>query len=131
MIFFQTNFGPHNVKEASSSAQIPASPSAQIPASSPAPIPASSPVQAATLTSVADKRPFEIPNMWRPSILSAIQCHQLSTEVRNEICRDLITLLYTYEKNPGAVHCKKVAALLICKYPFMADTGINKSVRGF
>ena len=61
--------------------------------------------------------------------MSAIHQSQLTSYVRNEICRDLITLLYTYDQNPGASQCKKVAALLVSKYPFMGDTGMNKSVR--
>ena len=67
-----------------------------------------------------------VPSMWWPSIMSAICSCQLTAGVRNEICRDLITLLYTYKQNPGASDCKKVAALL---YPFMADSGLNKTVK--
>lgn len=72
---------------------------------------------------------FQIPTTWRPSIMSAIKSSELSGDVRNEISRDLITLLYTYEQNPCASHCKKVAAMLVSKYPFMADSGMNKTVR--
>lgn len=61
--------------------------------------------------------------------MSAIHSQQLTSDVRNEISRDLITLLYTYETNPGASHCKKLAAQLVATYPFMADTGLNRSVR--
>lgn len=61
--------------------------------------------------------------------MSAIRQSQLTSYVHNEIYRDLITLLYTYNQNPGASQCKKVAALLVSKYPFMSDTGMNKSVR--
>ena len=66
---------------------------------------------------------FQIPTTWRPSIMSAIKSSELSGDVRNE------TLLYTYEQNPCASHCKKVAAMLVSKYPFMADSGMNKTVR--
>ena len=61
--------------------------------------------------------------------MSAIKNGKLSAEVRNEICRDLITLLYTHVQTPGASHCKQIAAMLISEYPFMADSGINKTVR--
>ena len=77
------------------------------------------------------KQVVEIPQLWRPSIMSAIQRKQLTSDVRNEISRDLITLLYTYECSPVASHCKKLAAQLVSKYPFMADTGLNKSVSYF
>ena len=75
---------------------------------------------------------FEVPSRWRPSIMNGIKEKRLTSEVRNEISRDLVTLLYTYEADPNAAHCKKVAALLVAKYPFMADgpdTGANKAVR--
>lgn len=87
------------------------------PSSSPIPNPACS------------KQVVEVPQLWRPSIMSAIQRKQLTSDVRNEISRDLITLLYTHESNPGAFHCKRLAAQLVNKYPFMADTGLSKSVR--
>ena len=74
---------------------------------------------------------FEIPSLWRPSVMNAIKEKRLTSDVRNEISRDLITLLYTYEVDPCAAHCKKIAALLVAKYPFMCDgpeTGTNKAV---
>ena len=81
---------------------------------------------------VAKKRfSFDIPSQWRPSIMNVLKEERLTSEARNEISRDLITLLYTYEAEPCAAHCKKIAALLIAKYPFMADgreTGSNKAV---
>ena len=64
--------------------------------------------------------------------MNAIKRKLLSSAVRNEISRDLITLLYTYETDPCAADCKKVTAFLVAKYPFMADgseTGNNKAVR--
>ena len=64
--------------------------------------------------------------------MDAIKENRLTSEIRNEISRDLVTLLYTFESNPSSTHCKRVAALLVAKYPFMADgseTGNNKAVR--
>lgn len=75
---------------------------------------------------------FEVPSRWRPSIMNVIKKKLLTSEVRNEISRDLITLLYIYETDPGAADCKRVASLLVAKYPFMADgpeTSNNKAVR--
>ena len=86
------------------------------PSSSPVPNPACS------------KQVVEIPQLWRPSIMSPMQRKQLTSNVHNEVSHALITLLYTYECSPGASHCKKLAPQLVSKYPFMADTGLKKSV---
>ena len=51
------------------------------PSSSPVPNPACS------------KQVVEIPQLWRPSIMSAIQCKQLTSDVRYKISCDLIMLL--------------------------------------
>ena len=61
--------------------------------------------------------------------MAAIKCRELSGDVRNEISRDLITLLYSYEQNPGVSHCKRVAAMLVANYPFMSDSGLNITIR--
>ena len=70
---------------------------------------------------------FEIPDMWRPSMMDCIQEQWLTPEARNKIVRDLITHIYGFIEKPTGQFCKEVAKMLVEKYPFMADSGSTPS----
>lgn len=65
---------------------------------------------------------FSIPSGWRPSIMQAIATEMLTKDIRNEICRDLITHMYGFVDKPTSKFCTFVAQRLILKYPFMRDS---------
>ena len=70
---------------------------------------------------------FEIPNMWRPSIMTCIKERHLTIEARNEIVRNHCTHMYPNMKSdrdkPTTKFCREVTQKLVKKYPFMADSG--------
>ena len=72
-------------------------------------------------------RKFEIPDLWRPSVMDCIQEQRLTPEARNEIVRDLVTHMYGFIEKPTGQFCKEVAKMLVEKYPFMADSGSTPS----
>ena len=57
------------------------------------------------------------------------QRQALNQSVRNEIVRDLVTQIFTYNPEPDKEFCTKAAQLLVKKYPFMRDVG--HKVSGF
>ena len=74
---------------------------------------------------------FKIPDNWRPSIKACLSAQDdvrkrqlLTDKVRNEIVRDLVTTMYTYQPTkPSKEFCTKVAKMLVYKYPFLKDYG--------
>ena len=59
---------------------------------------------------------FKIPDMWRPSIMAVLhdfsegdKAKQLSSELRNEITRDLVTQLYACTERIEKPFCTDVA----------------------
>ena len=72
---------------------------------------------------------FKIPENWRPSIKACLSAQDdlkkrqlLTDKVRNEIVRDLVTTMYTYQPTkPSKEFCTKVAKMLVYKYPFLKD----------
>ena len=65
---------------------------------------------------------FNIPSKWRPSIMSAMKEQKLTSDIRNEIVRDLVTHMYGFAQKPSNYLCKFVAQRLILKYMFMRDS---------
>lgn len=47
--------------------------------------------------------------------------------LRGEICRDLVTQMYSFKQRPNRAFCTFVAKSLIKKYPFMRDSGVTVS----
>ncbi|MCG8624298.1 MAG: hypothetical protein MJE68_20180, partial [Proteobacteria bacterium] len=66
---------------------------------------------------------FEIPRMWRPSVMSAIEEEELMCDSRNEIVRDLVVHMYAFANRPSPKFCKEAASKLVVAYPFMKDSG--------
>lgn len=73
---------------------------------------------------------FKIPEMWRPSIMAAINAptiedkrKNLTPSVRNKIVRDLVTQVYAYTSKPTKAFLTEVAKKLVQKYAFMKDHG--------
>lgn len=54
--------------------------------------------------------------------MRAIDEKKLTSDIRNEIVRDLVTHMYGYVEKPTSSLCKFVAQRLILKYTFMRDT---------
>ena len=88
----------------------------------------------ASSSSSITRKEFTIPDLWRPTIMSCIkaptvdeQKKMLTTTVRNEISRDLVTQMYSQKQRPDRAFCTLVAKSLVKKYPFMIDTGKNVS----
>ena len=78
----------------------------------------------------AQTKKFKIPDMWRPSIMDCIEAsteeeqqQALIPTVRNEIVRDLVTHMFSFNPKPQKDFCTKVAQMLVKKYCFMADKG--------
>lgn len=53
----------------------------------------------------------------------------LTSSIRGEISRDLVTQMHAFMAKPDRPFCTSVAKSLIRKYPFMKDAG--KSVSGY
>ena len=49
----------------------------------------------------------------------------LTTAIRNEVVRDLVTQMYAYNPKHDRAFCSVVARSLMNKYPFMKDVGTN------
>jgi len=43
--------------------------------------------------------------------------------IRNEIVRDLVSQMFSFDPKPQKDFCTQVAKLLVKKYPFMRDVG--------
>ena len=57
------------------------------------------------------------------------QRQALTPAIRNEIVRDLVAHMFSYNPKPQKDFCTHVAQMLIRKYKFMCDTG--HKVSGF
>lgn len=75
-------------------------------------------------------RKFKIPDTWRPSIMHCIaqeteeaQRQALVSKIRNEIVRDLVSQMFSFNPRPQKEFCEQVAQLLVKKYKFMRDVG--------
>ena len=56
------------------------------------------------------------------------ECRQaLTPKVRNEIVRDLVSQMFSFDSKPQKEFCAHVAKLLVKKYPFMRDVGLKVS----
>lgn len=51
------------------------------------------------------------------------QRQTLIPTIRNEIVRDLVAQMFSYNSNPQKEFCANVAQMLVRKYEFMADKG--------
>ena len=67
--------------------------------------------------SFSSHKGFEIPKMWRPSIMMCIREKNLTMQTRNEIVRDLCTHMYanlrSESQKPTAAMCRDVATKLV------------------
>lgn len=77
---------------------------------------------------------FMIPDTWRPSIMACIQQPtdeerkmQLTPKIRNEIVRDLVVSMFSFQQKPNKTFIEQAARLLVKKYPFLKDVGQNVS----
>ena len=77
---------------------------------------------------------FTIPDTWRPSIMVCIQQPtdearkmQLTPTIRNEIVRDLVVSMFSFQQKPNKAFVEQAARLLVKKYPFLKDVGQNVS----
>lgn len=75
-----------------------------------------------------------VPDLWRPSIMQCIsastpaeQKKLLTSSVKGEIARDLVTQMHAFKAKPDRAFCTTVAKLLVKKYSFMKDAGRNVS----
>lgn len=61
-----------------------------------------------------------------------LRWQQLTTDVKSEIVRDLVTQMFSFSRRPSKDFCTGVAKMFTQKYPFTQDMGINVSgyVRG-
>ena len=91
-------------------------------------------VSVASSTSSIKRKDFVIPDLWRPSIMTCIQAPTLeeqkkllTSSVRGEISRDLVTQMHAFKTKPDRAFCTLVAKSLVKKYPFMKDSGRNVS----
>ena len=55
------------------------------------------------------------------------QRQALEPVIRNEIVRDLVTHMFSYNSNPQKELCTQTAQMLVRKYKFMSDTGCKVS----
>lgn len=88
----------------------------------------------ASSASALAKSVFRLPDLWRPSIMYCIEAptedeqrKRLSAKIRNEMVRDVVTQMFSFQPKPTASFCKEVSILLVQKYPFLRDAGKNVS----
>ena len=88
----------------------------------------------ASSASALGRAQFIIPATWRPSVMACInaateedQRRLLTTAIRNEIVRDLVTQMYACNPRPDRAFCTVAARSLVKKYHFMKDVGTNVS----
>lgn len=84
----------------------------------------------ASSASTLNRKDFTIPETWRPSIMACLKQPtdserklELTPETRNEIVRDLVTQMFSYDPEPKAQFAAIVAKKLVKRHPFMKDIG--------
>lgn len=55
------------------------------------------------------------------------QRQALVPKVRNEIVRNLVSQMFSFDPKPQKEFCAHIAKLLVKKYSFMRDVGLNVS----
>ncbi len=87
-------------------------------------------VSLTSASSMPRKLDFQIPDMWRPSVMHCIQKDtdeerrlQLDVTTRSEIVRDLVTQMFAVQSKPTTDFAGNVAKKLVRKFPFMKDAG--------
>lgn len=55
------------------------------------------------------------------------QRQALVPKIRNEIVRDLVSQMFSFDPKPQKEFCAHVAKMLVKKYPFMRDVGLKVS----